>query len=63
MYVDKGDVVGSLVTVVGVGIILFWPRDSEGEGEELSGDSSSSASSDMAASSDVELSSYDTSLL
>lgn len=31
MHADRGDVIGSMVTVVGVCIILFWPRVEEGE--------------------------------
>ena len=31
MKVDLGDLIGSIVALVGVGIIMFWPRTTQDE--------------------------------
>lgn len=43
---DRGDVIGSSVTLIGVCIILFWPREKDDEGTDSVSDGSSSSVED-----------------
>ena len=48
MKVDWGDIIGSIVCLIGVGVILFWRRDGDGGGGGDGDDGSASAMAESA---------------